>query len=256
MPSISATLGLTGITLPPVCSILARTFLNSEYPGRPGVPLTPISAKERGLRNSSRLSANSTGFIRASSRPPLRQRHALGDLLERHRNGHAEFDALERAIDEIADQAKLGILVELHEHDGERYPVLECGHHRRVHHDPAVDRPPARDRRIFPLERATARTEGTGIEAEALARLTALHLEAAGVARGPEALRPLVGLGQRTCRDHFRLIGHQCPRASKSALVGTPAPLVTRQTSASFTAHTDVPRICRTPSRMRLKPWT
>src|SRR2546427_770539 len=47
--------------------------------------------------------------------------------------------------------------------------------------------------------------------------------------------------------DYFR---------SKIADVGTPSPLVTRQHSASAIWFVDVPRIWRTPSRIRLKPCT
>src|SRR5205823_9446441 len=43
---------------------------------------------------------------------------------------------------------------------------------------------------------------------------------------------------------------------SNSALVGTPSPDVTRQVSAPGTCAVDVPRICRTPSTMRLNPCT
>ena len=40
------------------------------------------------------------------------------------------------------------------------------------------------------------------------------------------------------------------------ALVGTPSPEVTRQVWAPATWAVDVPRIWRTPSVIRLKPWT
>src|SRR5215207_3988705 len=43
---------------------------------------------------------------------------------------------------------------------------------------------------------------------------------------------------------------------SRSALVGTPSPLVTRHASAPSTWLVDVPRIWRTPSSTRLKPCT
>src|SRR4029453_9624595 len=42
----------------------------------------------------------------------------------------------------------------------------------------------------------------------------------------------------------------------RSALVGTPSPLVTRHVSAPSTWLVEVPRIWRTPSSTRLKPCT
>ena len=43
---------------------------------------------------------------------------------------------------------------------------------------------------------------------------------------------------------------------SSSALVGTPSPLVTSETSAPSTCEQDSPLIWRAPSTIRLKPWT
>src|SRR2546423_11394677 len=49
---------------------------------------------------------------------------------------------------------------------------------------------------------------------------------------------------------------HHGSFVKRIALVGTPSPLVTRDTSAFSTWLVDVPRIWRTPSRTRLKPCT
>lgn len=43
---------------------------------------------------------------------------------------------------------------------------------------------------------------------------------------------------------------------SSRAEVGTPSPAVTRQVAAFGTWAVLVPRNCRTPSLIRLKPWT
>src|SRR4051812_4264635 len=82
-------------------------------------------------------------------------------------------------------------------------------------------------------------------------RCTRLDHQLAATRRLPERSRVGVELGQR------RRLDHAAGSAVKMiAEVGTPSPEVTRDTSAPSTCAVEVPRICRTPSAIRLKPCT
>src|SRR5581483_3860761 len=88
----------------------------------------------------------------------------------------------------------------------------------------------------------------------------ALDDERVAAARVPEGPRVVRHRGQRHAgrevRRPRRRAHARSPRRRRSALVGIPLPLATRQSSASATWFTAVPRSCFTPSTTWLSPWT
>src|SRR5207302_11425541 len=109
---------------------------------------------------------------------------------------------------------------------------------------------PARPR-PFACERPAVRTHRAGWMSPAAAIRAVLVAQLAAPRRRP--VRDPI-LAARAADELF--LGHgQSPRSS-SAPVGTMLPLVTSDSRAPGTWFTDVPRICRAASMMRLMPWT
>lgn len=101
--------------------------------------------------------------------------------------------------------------------------------------------------------RMAGRANGQGRVAEPVAIGAALKMQSTLVAAGPEF--PVV-----QCRCDLRQadweIWHRHAFPRMMALVGvTLGPPQTRQVAASATWDVELPRICLTPSRTKLKPW-
>ena len=167
--------------------------------------------------------------------------------------GSISFGGPAHLLDEIADEPDVGILDQLDGDDVVGSELGEAGEQRRVRHDPRPDVSAAGHRLPVPLEGTARGTHRPGRVTEASARGALLHAEDP-VPGGVEEAGGLL----RARQQHGRGVGEidDAHPLSSSALVGTPSPLVTNENSASSTWQVDVPRTWRTPSRMRLKPWT
>src|SRR5262245_33307654 len=116
--------------------------------------------------------------------------------------------------------------------------------HPRVHGAPPARLEPLEAAAALPVHRLRRPVDGAG-------RALALEHQLPGARALPE--RPhhrIVHVGERVVGVEVR---HHAPR-STSALVATPDAPVTSVVLQPGTWFVDVPRICRTASRIRLKP--
>src|SRR5207253_8552255 len=182
-------------------------------------------------------------------RLPHGQRDLRGEPLEDDAHPHAEGHLGGCGAHHVADQART--LLDLDQHHDERQQVAEGGQEGLVADHVGVDAaPPAR---LEPLEPAPALpVHGLRRPVHAARRALALEQQLPLARALPE--RPhdwIVDVGQRVVGGQR----HHSPR-STSALVATPEAPVTSVALQPGSWFDDVPRIWRTPSRIRLKPCT
>src|SRR2546430_6680801 len=179
------------------------------------------------------------------------ERHALGQPLEDDPHPHAECHLLGAAADHVADEA--WSLVDLDQHEHQRQQVVEGGQEGLVGHHVRVDAAAAA--RGEPLEPPAALpVQGLRRPVRAARRPLALQHEPALARAIPEGPHDrVVDVGERIVGME---LGHGHSARSTTALVATPEAPVTSVARQPGTWLTDVPRIWRTPSRIRLNPCT
>src|SRR5581483_2876950 len=138
-------------------------------------------------------------------------------------------------------------LLALDEHDGVRHAVFPGWKDRRVADDPRQEPRAPAGLRPLALHRVALRAHRARGVSPATAIAAPLEAQLARPRRGP------VGHPIRAARPADEIVGHQSPRRS-SAPVGTMLPLVTSDRRASGTWFSDVPRIWRVASMIRLMP--
>src|SRR5439155_3454165 len=180
-------------------------------------------------------------------RPPDGQRHALRQPFEDDAHAHAESHLVRTAADHVADEARS--LVHLDEDEHQRQEMLKGRQKRLVGDDVGVDAPPAA--RHEPLEPGAAfPVHRLRRPVDAAARPVALEHEPPLAGAVPERAHDgIIDVGQGIVRMHHAA-------RSTAALVATPDAPVTSVALQPGTWLTDFPRICRTPSRPRLKSCT
>src|SRR5579862_7460101 len=200
-----------------------------------------------GARSSSPRTSRAARKLR--HRLPDRQRHFRSQRLEHDPHRHPERHRLRCRVHHVADETRS--LLHLDEHEHEREQVAERGQERLVGDDVGVH--PAATARREPLETAAALpVERLRWPVHGAGRRLALQHQLAGARALPERTHHrVVEVGQR-------VVGMDRIHAARrtSALVASPDAPVTSVAAQPGTWLADVPRICRTASRIRLKPWT
>src|SRR3954447_666262 len=252
--------GYNGVDCPLPCasprvgvSVQVQPYARCKDPATRGFEVVIACTNDirRDTRGSLRISAS------GGAHPP-RQVHVV-DLVEHDAHRLADLDRgrVDRvdvgvgARYEVAREADQRILFELDDDRVVRREVRERGQQRRMRDDERPDATASRGRFPSHVDRTATRAHRTRRHAPKSARRARLHEQLTARTPGPE-------LGRRRLLDVRKDPGsfHYRSPVKRMAEVGTPSPLVTSETFAPSTCDVLVPRIWRTPSRMRLNPCT